>query len=116
MLGKYRDEVDALFAVCEPNTAGTLKALEEAGVAGKVVFIGFDPNQRIVQALAENKVQGIVLQDPIWMGYLATKAMIEHLRGKEVEKQINTGEKIATPENMNDPDIKPLLAPPQFPD
>jgi ribose transport system substrate-binding protein len=116
MLGKYGDKIDALFAVCEPNTAGTLKALEEAGVAGKVVFIGFDPNQRIVQALAENKVQGIVLQDPVRMGYLAVKSMVEHLRGKQVEKKINTGEVIATPENMNEPTIKPLLAPQQFPD
>ena len=64
MLGKYGDEIDALFAVCEPNTAGTLKALEETGQAGKIVFIGFDPNERIVQALAENKVQGVVLQEP----------------------------------------------------
>jgi ribose transport system substrate-binding protein len=116
MLGKYGDQINALFAVCEPNTAGTLKALEETGQAGKVVFIGFDPNQRIVQALAENKVQGIVLQDPVRMGYLSVKAMIEHLNGQKVEKRISTGEVIATPENMNDAPIKSLLAPIQFQD
>ncbi len=116
MLGKYGDEIDALFAVCEPNTTGTLKALEETGQAGKVVFIGFDPSERIVQALAENKVQGVVLQNPVRMGYLAVKAMIEHLDGKEVEKRVSTGEVIATPENMNEPTIKPLLAPLQFQD
>ena len=114
ILGKYGDQIDALFAVCEPNTVGTLKALEETGQAGKIVFIGFDPNERIVQALAENKMQGVILQDPVRMGYLAVKAMIEHLHGQEVEKRINTGEVIATPENMNEPSIKPLLAPIQF--
>ena len=116
ILGKYGDEIDALFSVCEPNTAGTLKALEETGQAGKLVFIGFDPNERIVQALAENKVQGLVLQNPVQMGYLAVKAMVEHLKGQEVEKRISTGEVIATPENMNEPAIKPLLAPIQFQD
>ena len=116
MLGKYGNEIDALFAVCEPNTTGTLRALEETGQAGKVVFIGFDPSERIVQALTENKVQGVVLQNPVRMGYLAVKAMIEHLNGQKVEKQINTGEVIATPENMNEPAIKPLLAPTQFHD
>jgi ribose transport system substrate-binding protein len=116
MLGKYGDTIDAMFAVCEPNTAGTLKALEETGQAGKIVFIGFDPNQRIVQALADNKVQGVVLQDPVRMGYLAVKAIIEHLDGQQVEKRISTGEVIATPENMNEPTIKPLLAPIQFQD
>jgi ribose transport system substrate-binding protein len=116
MLGKYGNQIDALFAVCEPNTAGTLRALEEAGQTGKIVFIGFDPNERIVQALADNKVQGIVLQDPVRMGYLAVKAMVEHLNGQDVEKRINTGETMATPENMNEPAIKPLLAPIQFQD
>ncbi|HEX4143748.1 MAG TPA: substrate-binding domain-containing protein [Pirellulales bacterium] len=116
VLDKDGDQIDALFAVCEPNTAGTLRALEESGRAGKIVFIGFDPNQRIVQALADNKVQGLVLQDPVRMGYLATKAMIEHLNGQQVEQRINTGEVVATPENMNDPAIKPLLAPIQFQD
>ena len=116
ILGKYGDQIDAMFAVCEPNTAGTLKALEEAGQTGKIVFIGFDPNQRIVQALSENKVQGIVLQDPVRMGYLAVKAMVEHLNGQTPEKRINTGEVVATPENMNEPTIKPLLAPIQFQD
>ncbi|HEY1784039.1 MAG TPA: substrate-binding domain-containing protein, partial [Pirellulales bacterium] len=108
--------IDALFSVCEPNTAGTLKALEEAGQTGKIVFIGFDPNERIVQALAENKVQGLVLQDPVRMGYLAVKAMIQHLNGQQVEKRISTGEVVATPENINEPSIKSLLAPIQFHD
>ena len=116
MLGKYGNQINGLFAVCEPNTAGTLRALEEAGQTGKIVFIGFDPNERIVQALADNKVQGIVLQDPVRMGYLAVKAMIEHLNGQDVEKRISTGETMATPENMNEPAIKPLLAPIQFQD
>ncbi|HTU25055.1 MAG TPA: substrate-binding domain-containing protein, partial [Pirellulales bacterium] len=116
MIGKFGDEIDAMFAVCEPNTTGTLRALEEAGLAGKIVFIGFDPSERIVQALAENKVQGVVVQDPVRMGYLATKTMIDHLNGQEVPAEIDTGETIATPENMNDPAIKPLLTPAQFQD
>ena len=116
MIGKYGDRIDALFAVCEPNTAGSLRALEEAGLTGKVVFIGFDPNERIVEALAANKMQGVILQNPVQMGYLAVKAMVEHLRGQPVDKKISTGEVIATPQNMNDPEIKALLAPIQFQD
>jgi hypothetical protein len=39
--------------------------------------------------------------------------MIEHLNGKEVEKRIDTGEFIATPENLNDEKMKTLLNPAQ---
>ncbi|HWC90410.1 MAG TPA: substrate-binding domain-containing protein [Pirellulales bacterium] len=116
ILSKYGDRIDGLFAVCEPNAAGTLRALEDAGLAGKIVFIGFDPNRRMVQALAEKKMRGIVVQDPVNMGYLAVKTMVEHLQQKPVEKRISTGEAIATPENMNEPKMKELLDPPVFAD
>jgi hypothetical protein len=42
--------------------------------------------------------------------------MIDHFHDQPVEKRISTGEVIATPENMNEPAIKPLLAPIQFQD
>jgi ribose transport system substrate-binding protein len=48
------------------------------------------------------------------MGYLAVKAMVEHLDGKPVEKRIPTGEVLATPENMEDPAVKALLEPEKF--
>ena len=114
ILDKYRNEVDGIFAVCEPNANGVLAALDNAKLNRPVVFIGFDPNTRMVEALAADKMQGIVLQDPVKMGYLAVKNMVAHLKGEKVEKHISTGEHIATPENMNEEAMKTLLHPPQF--
>jgi hypothetical protein len=39
---------------------------------------------------------------------------VQHLRGEKVEKRIATGEHVATPENMESPEMKRLLNPPQF--
>lgn len=114
LLNTYGNEVNGIFAVCEPNAAGTLKALQDMKLDGKVTFVGFDPNPTMVQAMADGKMQGIVLQDPVKMGYLGVKTMAQHLRGEKVEARISTGEHIATPQNMNDPEMKKLLAPPQF--
>ncbi|MEC9093451.1 MAG: substrate-binding domain-containing protein, partial [Planctomycetota bacterium] len=113
LLTKYGDRVQGIFAVCEPNAHGTLNALEEKKLTDKVKFVGFDPNSSMVSAMAENKMQGIVLQDPVQMGYLAVKTMVEHLDGKKVDKRISTGEYVATPENMNGEQMKQLLAPQQ---
>lgn len=113
LLTKYGDRVQGIFAVCEPNAHGTLNALEERKMSDKVKFVGFDPNSTMVTAMGENKMQGIVLQDPVAMGYLSVKTMVAHLEGKEVEKRISTGEYVATPENMNSEKMKTLLAPPQ---
>jgi ribose transport system substrate-binding protein len=82
-------------------------------LASKVVFVGFDPSPSLVEALAEKKIHGLVLQDPVAMGYLGVRTMVEHLQGKPVQKRIPTGEVMATPENMNTPAIKKLLDPEQ---
>ena len=114
LLTKFKDDVNGIFAVCEPNAAGVLKALEEKGLAGKVKFVAFDPNKDLIQAMSENKVHGIVLQDPVTMGYEAVKRLAAHLRGEKVEKRIGTGEYVATPKNMTTPEMDKLLKPEQF--
>jgi ribose transport system substrate-binding protein len=45
------------------------------------------------------------------MGYLGVKSMVAHLQGQKVEKRIDTGSEVATPENMNEEKIKNLLEP-----
>lgn len=114
VLLKYGDQLDGIFAVCEPNSTGVLGALRNAGLAGKVKFIAFDPNPQLIEALASGQVTGILLQDPIKMGYTGVKTLVGHLRGKEVEKHISTGEFVATAENMNEPEMDKLLHPEQF--
>jgi len=114
LLLKHRSEVNGVFAVNETSAVGMLRALEETGLSGKVIYIGFDSSDRLVQALKERKIQGLVLQDPVNMGYLSVKTMAAHLQGERVEKKISTGENIATLENMNEPHIHKLLFPEQF--
>jgi ribose transport system substrate-binding protein len=116
ILNKYEGRVDGVFTVCEPNSTGMLAALENLGLAGKVKCIAFDPNERLVKALADRKIDGIVLQDPVRMGYLAVKTLVTYLRGEPVERRIPTGESVATPDNLRDDEIDRLLHPPQFGD
>ncbi len=115
LLLKFGDQVDGVFTVCEPNSTGMLGAISgHADLSGKVRFIAFDPNARLIQGMRDGTVSGIVLQDPVKMGYLAVKTLVDHLEGKQVEKRVATGEHIATPYNMDDPDIAALLKPKQF--
>lgn len=116
ILTKYRDNVSGMFAVCEPNANGLVRALGNSGLAGRVKCIVFDPSPDLIEGLTQGKVDGIVLQDPVTMGYLGVKTMLAHLEGKEVKKRIVTGVYVATPENMKDAKIKELLEPAQFQD
>ena len=114
VLNKYKKEVNGLFAVCEPNASGCLGALEQTELDGKICFIAFDPNAALIRGLESKKVQGIVLQDPVKMGYEAVMSMHKHLQGEKVPKRIDTGSTVATPENISEPHIQQLLKPAQY--
>jgi len=103
--------IDGIFCPNESTTFGMLRALQDSGLAGKVKYVGFDSSDRLVQALKEGQLHGLVLQDPVKMGYLGVKTIVEHLTGKKVPKRIDTGSAVATAENMNDPKIRELLEP-----
>lgn len=115
LLAPYKKDgalaLDGLFCPNESTTFGMLRALQDAGLAGKVKFVGFDSSEKLVQALEKGELQGLVLQDPMNMGYLGVKTMAAHLRGQPVEKLIDTGSVVATRENMNEPAVAGLLKP-----
>lgn len=111
LLIKFGTEVNGVFSVCEPNTTGMLRALEQENLVGKVKFVGFDPAPPLLDAMRAQKLHGIVLQDPVKMGYEGLKSLVEHIRGKQVPKRIVTGEYLATPENMDSAEMKILLSP-----
>ncbi len=113
LLSRYGKEVDGMFAPCEPVTIGVTMALRNIGrVGGQVKLVGFDAGTQSVEALKRGDVQGLVLQNPVKMGYLSVMRLVDHLRGQQVPKRIDTGVVVATPENMNSTDIKELLNPP----
>ena len=45
-------------------------------------------------------IDGLVLQDPVNMGYLGVKTMVAHIKGEPVEKRIDTGVRLVTRDNM----------------
>lgn len=110
LLGRF-PEVDAIFCPNESSTFGALRALQESGLAGKVKFVGFDSSPKLIQALKDGHIHGLVLQDPMKMGYLGVKQMTLHLKGQEIESRVDTGVYLATRENMEEPEIKNLLEP-----
>jgi len=113
LLNRFGDKLDGVFTVGEPVTVGMLKALRREGLAGKVIFIGFDPSPEAIGALRKKELHGVVVQDPVNMGYSGVKTVVAHLKGEKVPKRINTGEVVITPENMDEPKMKRLLSPQQ---
>ncbi|WP_428305187.1 substrate-binding domain-containing protein [Lacipirellula sp.] len=102
-------QADGVFASNQTASEGVLKALRKTNLAGKVKFVGFDSSPELVAALRAGEIDALVVQDPVKMGYTAVKLMVDHLDGKPIEEQVVTDVRIATKENMETPEIKPLL-------
>lgn len=103
--------VDAVFTPNESTTFGALRALEDHGLAGKIVHVGFDSSAKLIEAMAKKEIQGLVLQDPFEMGYRSVRTAVARLRGEPFEKSVATAVVLATPDNMNEPAIRRLLSP-----
>jgi ribose transport system substrate-binding protein len=103
--------VQGIFAPNESTTFGMLLALRKSGLAGKVHFVGFDASDKLVKALREGGIDALVIQNPFNIGYLAVRTMTEHLRGKPVDKRIDTGARVATKANVDSPEMQELIQP-----
>jgi ribose transport system substrate-binding protein len=84
-----------------------------SGPARPVQLVGFDASEPLVNALQAGKIQGLVVQDPLKMGELGVKTLVAALEKKTVEKVVDTGETLVTPENYREPTVARLLNPPK---
>jgi ribose transport system substrate-binding protein len=104
--------VDGIFCPNESSTFGMLLALQAAGRAGSVRFVGFDASPKLLQAMEAGEIDGLVIQDPVHMSYTAVKTLVAWLRGEAAPLRIDTGSSMATRENMHEPRMSELLSPP----
>jgi len=112
VLNRLGQEVNGIFANNEIAATGMLAALHAKGLTQKIKFIGFDASARALEALKAGDMQGFVVQDPMKMGYLGVKAIVDHLQGKKVEQEVDTGCVMVTLENCEKPAIADLINPP----
>jgi len=103
--------VDGIFTPNESVSFAMMRVLQDNGWAGKVKFVGFDASTNLVKGLRDGAIDGLVVQDPVRMGYLAVKTIVAHIKGQPVEKWIDTGVHVATKDNMDTPEMKPLVEP-----
>ena len=116
ILSSYRKpdgslSIDGIFCANESSSFAAMRVLKDNGWAGKLHFVGFDSSDNLVKGLQDGTIDGLVIQDPVKMGYLAIKTLVAHIKGQPVERRIDTGVQVVTRENMEQPAMKELLHP-----
>ena len=112
LLNQFGESIQGVFTPNESTTQGMLRALDEAGLAGKVAFVGFDTNDTLLDALREKKIAALAVQDPFRMGYTAVKNIVSAIKGEAFEAQVDTGAVLLDLDNIDSDKIRKLLRKP----
>ncbi len=112
LLNRFGSGLQGIFTVNESSTIGMLLALQDIGLAGKIRFVGFDASAILLDAIKARQLDGIVVQNPMRMGYLGVKTMADYLRGKPVERRIDTGVMLVTGANLDSAATQEVIHPP----
>lgn len=113
LLNRFGRNLQGVFTPNESSAAGMLLALRDAGLAGgKVKFVAFDSGETLNAGLKAGDIQGLVVQNPLNMGYLGVKTLVASLKGEAVPPVIDTGVGFVTRENFNDPALADIVNPP----
>ncbi|MSU65525.1 MAG: sugar ABC transporter substrate-binding protein [Opitutus sp.] len=113
LLNRFGREVNGVFCPCELPSGAMALALRDVGLGGgRVKMVGFDAGSQSIEDLKRGDIQGLVVQDPLNIGYTSVLTMVKHLRGEKVERRIGTTVALVTRENMEQPEIRDLLNPP----
>ena len=79
----------------------------------RVHLIGFDASEPLISAMRAGKIDGLVVLNPLVMGELGVRTLVEALEKKAVKPTIDTGEAMLTPENLSDPKMASFIDPPK---
>ncbi len=96
LLVRY-DHIDLVITTADSMAQGAQRSIEAAGVDIKVM--GFDGTIPVSEMTAEGKFIGTTAQSPYDMGVLGVRNAVKAAKGEPVEKRIDSGAKVITPEN-----------------
>ena len=81
-------DITGLFAASDLMALGATEAIEQAGLRGRIMVIGFDANDEAKQAVSDGIMMGTIAQDPVLMGRLAVQNAVRVLNGETISMEI----------------------------
>ena len=113
MLNRVEDDnIVGVFCSNEATVKGLLAATNDGSELGNqysdLVVVGYDAGAGQKNAVRNDYFLGSITQDPRQIGYKAVELAYKAYMGESVS-DVDTGAKFYTDENMDDPDIAPLL-------
>ena len=104
------DDLVGIFGANEPSAVGMGRAIAQAGLAGKIVAIGFDGNGVLQNFVKDGTISAICVQSSYNMGFLGVKTAFDLAIGKKkAASYVDTGFLLVTKENIGSTQAKNVL-------
>lgn len=81
-------DLAGIFAINDPSSLGAYAAVEKAGLAGKIMIVGFDGQLEGKQAIRDGKIYADPIQFPDQIGRQTVQNIMAYLDGKKLPPQV----------------------------
>lgn len=102
-------DLAGIFTITTNNTEGAATGVREAQKVGAIKIVGFDTSDPIVEDIRKGIVSADVVQYPYHVGQLGVDMMVQALEGKPIEREVHTPFVIATPQNIDTPEVQKFI-------
>ena len=102
-------DIKGFFGANEGSAIGVVNAVNELGMAGKLVVIGYDSGKAQIDAIKSGLMAGAIQQNPVGIGAKCVAAAAMALQGMDVPPIIDTGFVWADATTIDSPEVAAVL-------
>jgi ribose transport system substrate-binding protein len=104
-------DLAGIFASSEAASLGSIQAIKNRNLQGKVKLVTFDFSRAHVEALQDGTVNAMLVQDPYRLGFEAVKSLVQKLHGETPPKHLELPVRVIVKSDLQKPDVRALVQP-----
>ncbi len=104
-------DLAGIFASSEAASLGTIQAVKNRNLSGKIKLVTFDFTKAHVEALQDGTINAMLVQNPFQLGYQAVKSLADKLNGQTPPKKLELPVRVILKADLDKPDVRALVEP-----
>lgn len=104
-------DLAGIFASSEAASLGSIQAIKNRNLSGKIKLVTFDFSKAHVEALKDGTINAMLVQNPYQLGYQSVKSLIEKLNGQTPPKKMELPARVIVKADLDKPDVRALIEP-----
>lgn len=104
-------DLAGIFASSEAASLGSIHAIKNRGLEGKVKLVTFDVSKAHVDALRDGTINAMLVQEPYKLGFEAVKSLVQKLHGETPAKKMELPVRVIVKADLDKPEVRQLVEP-----